>query len=264
MEVSSVKSESTRGRGSRVVSAAKRPRDASLSPRGGALTKRLVMLNQRLGPDFVSRRQGAGAQKYSYLTGGDAILLANAIFGNDGWSSTLVSVIASEVRAEGSKWIVDVRCHVRVTVYWCRGTPGAYETFHEAIGYGGNKPMPKPGDALEGATKEAETDATKRALRKFGEATGNCLYDKAFLTHTETQRRREGNKADDGSSYQPGNLLRKHAVMLGRGQTTLPFVPTGGATRLEKKQPLVKVDKLLEDELDDDFFLGDTDVELEL
>lgn len=29
--------------------------------------------------------------------------------------------------------------------------------------------------------KEAVTDATKRALRTFGNLLGNCLYDKAYL-----------------------------------------------------------------------------------
>lgn len=37
------------------------------------------------------------------------------------------------------------------------------------------------GMAFEKAKKEAVTDALKRALKAFGNATGNCLYDKNYL-----------------------------------------------------------------------------------
>ena len=35
-------------------------------------------------------------------------------------------------------------------------------------------------EAMEKAKKEAVTDGIKRCLRSFGNALGNCLYDKAF------------------------------------------------------------------------------------
>lgn len=52
-------------------------------------------------------------------------------------------------------------------------------SFHEDVGYGcaeGKKAL-----ALEKAKKEAATDALKRALRFFGDALGNCVYDKQYV-----------------------------------------------------------------------------------
>jgi len=59
---------------------------------------------------------------------------------------------------------------VRVTV----GT-----TVREGTGYGSGMGKPEAiGDAVEGAIKEAETDAMKRALMTFGNPFGLALYDK--------------------------------------------------------------------------------------
>jgi DNA recombination protein Rad52 len=41
------------------------------------------------------------------------------------------------------------------------------------------------GQAFEKAKKEAVTDALKRCLRAFGNAMGNCLYDKTFLRNIQ-------------------------------------------------------------------------------
>ena len=38
------------------------------------------------------------------------------------------------------------------------------------------------------AKKEAVTDATKRALRCFGNRLGNCMYDKSFLRSLQNSR----------------------------------------------------------------------------
>jgi hypothetical protein len=38
-----------------------------------------------------------------------------------------------------------------------------------------------PGTAIENAKKEAVSDARKRALRIFGNALGNCIYDKEHI-----------------------------------------------------------------------------------
>jgi len=53
-------------------------------------------------------------------------------------------------------------------------------TFHEDVGYGicDNK---SKGTAIENAKKEAVSDARKRALRVFGNALGNCVYDKEHI-----------------------------------------------------------------------------------
>lgn len=68
----------------------------------------------------------------------------------------------------------------------------------EDIGYGKADNVKSKGDSLDKVSlatstiyrarlrsdqckKEAVTDATKRALRTFGNLLGNCLYDKSYL-----------------------------------------------------------------------------------
>ena len=60
-------------------------------------------------------------------------------------------------------------------------------TSHEDVGYG-TAENPKKGAAIEKAKKEAVSDARKRALRLFGDALGNCLYDKEHLKRLKTSR----------------------------------------------------------------------------
>ena len=59
-------------------------------------------------------------------------------------------------------------------------------TSHEDVGYG-TAELPKKGLAIEKAKKEAVSDARKRALRVFGDALGNCLYDKDHLKRLKTK-----------------------------------------------------------------------------
>ncbi len=50
--------------------------------------------------------------------------------------------------------------------------------FHEDIGFGHSEGVKEKGKALEKAKKQAISDARKRALRLFGQALGNSVYDK--------------------------------------------------------------------------------------
>lgn len=166
----------------------------------------MAILNRPLGPEFVQRRPGPGGSKLSYLSSSDAILVANMVFGNDRWSSEVLRQTESEPRQEAGKWVVDALCRIRVTVHW---PTTKKSTFHEGTGYGGGSRGAKtPSEALEMAIKEAETDAFKRAMRKFGEALGNCFYDKGFLAWIEKQRAREG-KYDAAKHFASECLVRK-------------------------------------------------------
>lgn len=49
------------------------------------------------------------------------------------------------------------------------------------MGYGHDQNSKSKGSAFEKARKQAVTDATKRTLRYFGNALGNCLYDNPYL-----------------------------------------------------------------------------------
>jgi DNA repair and recombination protein RAD52 len=131
------------------------------------------------------------------------VKLANYFFGHDGWSSEVVHC-ERESGQENGKWVATVVMRVRVTVVWTTTS----SSYHEGTGYGGGKPQRTKGEALEGAYKEAETDAFKRALKNFGEAVGNCLYDKDYLAYIETVRNREG-KFDGKKQFAATEFMRK-------------------------------------------------------
>ncbi len=168
----------------------------------------LGLLNRPLGPEFVKSRKGPGLALF-YLSSSDAVYVANLVFGNDNWSSEVLRQEEDIPHREGDKWAVNAKCRVRVTVNW---PSTGQSTFHEGTGYGGgSKGAKTAGDALEMAIKEAETDAFKRALRMFGEALGNCFYDKLHLDWIKKQRDREGNE-DASKRFTWDNLLRRHGT----------------------------------------------------
>jgi DNA repair and recombination protein RAD52 len=137
-------------------------------------------LQSLLGPEWVSTRKGAGNQTVPYIAGCHAIRLANRVLGYDGWSSEIKSkeVLWSENR--NGKWFVAVEVIVRVTLTNSKGNP-----FREGIGHDEGV-MPDKFQAFQKATKSAETDAIKRALREVGDVLGNCLYDKVYLDRIKT------------------------------------------------------------------------------
>ncbi|OAQ57517.1 rad52/22 family double-strand break repair protein domain-containing protein [Purpureocillium lilacinum] len=193
----------------------------------------------------------------SYLSSSDAIYVANLVFGNDHWSSEVLRQEEDVPHREGEKWAVNAKCRVRVTVNW---PSTGQSTFHEGTGYGGgSKGAKTPGDALEMAIKEAETDAFKRALRMFGEALGNCFYDKVYLAWIEKQRSREG-KHDPSKHFVPESLLRKHATLTPTcsSQQVLSFEPRKSGNGAKVDGPVRLVPKTEEfDDVDSDMFVDD-------
>lgn len=133
-----------------------------------------------LGPEWVSTRKGAGNQNVPYISGSHAIRLANRIFGSDGWSSEIKSKEVLWSENKNGKWFVAVEVIVRVTVTNLKGNP-----FREGIGHDEGQ-MPDKFLAFQKATKSANTDALKRALREFGDALGNCMNDKVYLDRIKT------------------------------------------------------------------------------
>lgn len=112
--------------------------------------------------------------KAQYVTGWHSISEANRIFGFDGWSSETIfnrEVCRQEVKlnkGEDDGFKVGYEAKVRITVGGiCK----------EGTGFGSGIAKDLC-DCIEGAAKEAETDATKRALRLFGDTFGLALYDK--------------------------------------------------------------------------------------
>jgi DNA recombination protein Rad52 len=124
------------------------------------------------------RQREQGRSRVSYLEGWQVIAEANRIFGYDGWErSTLISrCVAEHERPIGrdrkSGWGVTYIARVRITI-----TAGNRTLIREGSGAGHGIDADL-GLAHESALKEAETDATKRALMTFGNPFGLALYDK--------------------------------------------------------------------------------------
>lgn len=120
--------------------------------------------------------------KLSYVSWEHCARSMNAIFGFCNWSvRTLALVPLYEPTQTKNKydkliWNVAYRAHVEVEV------AGAV---YQGWGYGEGKDA-NLGQAHESALKEAESDATKRAMRNLGDQFGLALYDKD-QTHVERE-----------------------------------------------------------------------------
>ncbi|GMM34446.1 recombinase [Saccharomycopsis crataegensis] len=134
-------------------------------------------LSKHLGPEYVSKRSNGAAGMVSYIEGWKAFNLANLVFGFNGWSSELksTSVDYVDIKKETNAISVGLSVVVRVTI--------RDGTYHEDIGYGSVENGRSKSGAFEKAKKQAITDGMKRCLRYFGNALGNCLYDKDYLKY---------------------------------------------------------------------------------
>jgi len=123
-------------------------------------------LGKKLNPAHV---QPPAQGKYGdYLFAWHVINEANRIFGYDGWSYTIdLQKVSEHTNAKGNN----------VIGYICKCTLTVDGVTRQDVGYGEGIAK-NIGDAHEGATKEAATDALKRALRTFGNQFGLALYDK--------------------------------------------------------------------------------------
>jgi DNA repair and recombination protein RAD52 len=133
-------------------------------------------LKKKLNPKNVATRK-SGKTQLSYVEGWHVIAEMNRVFGFGGW--TIETIFCNEVCkyattiAKGKDWeaegfTVGYESKVRITV-------GDVVREGTGLGSGIGKDL---FDCYEGAAKEAETDALKRACMKFGNVFGLALYDK--------------------------------------------------------------------------------------
>lgn len=205
-----------------------------------------VKLDQKLGPEYISQRQGPrGGPKLTYAEGWKIINLANEVFGFNGWSSNLINVTTDFVdRNESGRYSVGVTAVVRVTL-----KEGVY---HEDIGYGTAENSPSKGQALDKCKKEAVTDGLKRALRNFGNLMGNCLYDKAYTQEvvkmkvppakfdkSELHRRPEFSE-DNKPQTNPANTSKPPVPQFNPNTSTPTLAPMSRrSTAIGARDPLV-------------------------
>lgn len=129
-------------------------------------------LEANLDASKVAQRDKAG-RKLSYIEGWHALAEANRIFGHDGWDRITALTKLGEPEKVGDNW--HARFMATVTI---RVRAGGDIIERQGVGYGSGIAR-NVGDSYEGAIKEAETDATKRALATFGWPFGLALYDKS-------------------------------------------------------------------------------------
>jgi DNA recombination protein Rad52 len=164
------------------------------------------LLSGKLNEKNVKTRDQRG-MKLAYVEGWHAIAEANRIFGFEGWDRETVAAdcIWQDAKREPRACAYAVRVRIRVrageTVVLREGS---------GVGHGSGATL---GDAHESALKEAETDATKRALATFGNLFGLALYDKQQLG-VRRRAKRNGAEHPAGISWvllaATGETLSQH------------------------------------------------------
>ncbi|KAJ9654855.1 DNA repair protein rad52 [Coniosporium apollinis] len=122
----------------------------------------------------------ADGGKEHNLAGEKVILLANEVFGFNGWSSAIRNVQIDFVDENQSTGQITLGLSIIVRVTLRDGT------FHDNIGYGHVENCNGKAVAFEQAKREAATDALKRALRHFGNVFENYLYNKEYISKVTT------------------------------------------------------------------------------
>lgn len=132
-------------------------------------------LDKNLCPSRVKKNEYSG---HDHIESWDAIRLANDVFGYMGWTSTIDKMEkVSAAKSETGTYEIAYMATVTVSVDYIdeNGLERTSKRQGSGVGLGFKK---KLGDAYEMAIKNAETDAEKRAFRKFGHPFGLALYDK--------------------------------------------------------------------------------------
>jgi DNA recombination protein Rad52 len=141
------------------------------------ITKIVDELNAPLDPKHIVTRNKSGTE-LAYIEGWHVIAEANRIFGPLNWSRETVSCreVSRDKNAKGNH-VIGYEAKVRITVHPGNESGLVMQVVREGTGTGSGIARDIY-DAIEGACKEAETDAMKRALMTFGWCMGLALYDK--------------------------------------------------------------------------------------
>jgi DNA recombination protein Rad52 len=202
-------------------------------------------LNRQLGPEYISYRQAAGSLRVAYLEGWKVVQLANDVFGFNGWNSEIKDITVDYCDEVHGRYNVGLSCIVRVVLQ--------DGTYHEDIGYGHVENARSKCQAYEKCKKEATTDGLKRALRLFGNALGNCLYDQQYAKNVSKMK-------TEKPKFDPTKLLRRpefsedpaevHHKRIG-GEAQLPTTVSAPPVRVVVEGDANGFDDLMSDELDE-------------
>lgn len=136
-------------------------------------------LERKLEPELVSMRPG-GHASVNYITGENAVRLANKIFGFNGWSTRILEVNHVLCNERNGRYDIVIRSSMEVML--------KDGTVKQDVGVGAIKNARDFGDAYDTALKTAVTDGMKRCLRLFGDRLGNCLYNDGYNKEIKKQR----------------------------------------------------------------------------
>lgn len=139
-------------------------------------------LQAPLDPKHVVQPSCNFGPKGDYLEGWHVINELNRVFGFDGWSYTINLTRDALEQVEVEKTDYKTKAKIKEmqwqAAYTCICTLTIGDVTRQDVGFGSGFAK-GVGDAIEGATKEAATDALKRAARTFGNIFGLALYDKS-------------------------------------------------------------------------------------
>jgi len=133
-------------------------------------------LKAPLNDKFISYRE-IGKTKVGYVESHHVIREANSLFGFGEWSYTVkdLKLVSTEQKENQYKKILNYAGYTAIVTLVVMDN--GKEVKREDVGFGQGIDA-DAGKAHEGATKEAVTDALKRALRTFGDSFGLALYAK--------------------------------------------------------------------------------------
>ncbi|KAJ3429509.1 DNA repair protein rad52 [Anaeramoeba flamelloides] len=180
-------------------------------------------LSQPIAKEHLSKRPGGGGT-FDYVCAWIVIDLANRVFGFNGWSSQIISVNQDHFgQTREGKFEVAVSALVRVTL--------KDGSFREGFGFGASSGMKNKFLCLESGKKKAITDATKRALKLFGNYLGNGLSIK------EDEFTRYEKKRKSRSVYEAADAEIKYELKKPRKNTQMPNSNLSSNLKI-KKDPM--------------------------
>lgn len=166
-------------------------------------------LDENIPEDVISRRDGGGGKKLDYLETWYVIDRMNQIFGSLNWSKE--TTLMQQVPVDGKvTYVAKVRVAVR--------SENGIVAFRDGTGYGNDKGNFNPHEL---ATKEAESDAFKRAAMQFGRSLGLALYDKSreFVGEKEEAKATNKETTTNKSSPATGTLRASKPADAGNTRT---------------------------------------------
>ena len=138
------------------------------------------ILKEKLNQSVVKKKQ----DKFNYIEAQHAMREANRAFDFE-WSYSIndMLLVQNEQKAKSG----DANIKLNYIGYTCKVTVTVGDIQREGFGFGQGIDR-DVGKAHESATKEAESDALKRALRSFGDIFGLALYDKTGANITNENK----------------------------------------------------------------------------